>query len=245
MFRISLLCLLLTVFSLTTDAAQEPCCQNQTVAQLMFEKGLSRIVQPNARKNIIIDRETIIEKYDSNCNIESKKSGISIEEICESKSRKVSHESTDLKLKVKGLDIDDLYGALAVRHNFYIDPAEDTKIIDGKTYIIIKFSPKNNLAIRETTDQFINRVSGFIYIDLDNLAIARIDGFINHSFHFNYSLLGFIPIGVDVYSFEFSVEYSPFENITVEKFVNGLVDYKIRNRSTEKYTNKINNPRVK
>lgn len=244
MLRISPLCLLLTVFSLTTNA-QEPCCPNQTAAQLMFEKGLSKMVQPDARKNIIVDRETITEKYDGNCNIESKKSGISIEEICEPKSRKASHKSTDLKLKVKGLDIDDLYRALATRHNFYIDPAEDTKIIDGKTYIIIKFSPRNNLAIRETTDQFINRVLGFIYIDLDNLTITRIDGSINYSFHFNYSLLGFIPIRVDVYSFEFSVEYSPFKNITVEKSVNGLVDYKIRNRDTEKYINRINNHRVK
>lgn len=211
----------------------------------MFERGLSRIVQPNARKNIKTNRETITEKYNSDCNIESKKSGISIEKICEPRSRKASYKSTDLKLKVRGLDIDDLYRALATRHNFYIDPAEDTRVIDDKTYVIVKFSPKNNLAIRETTDQFVNRVSGFIYIDLDNLTIIRIDGSINDPFHFNYSLLGFIPIRVDIYSFEFSVEYSQFENITVEKSVNGLVDYKIRNRDTEKYTNKINNYGVK
>lgn len=244
MLKILLLGSVLAVFSLTTNA-QEPCCQNQTAAQLMFEKGLSKIIRPNARKNIIIDRETITEKYDSNCNIESKKLGTPIEKICEPKSRKASHKATDLKLKVKGLDIDDLYGALAVRHSFYIDPAEDTKTIDGKTYVIVKFSPKDNLAIREATDQFVNRVSGSIYIDLDNLTITGIDGSINYSFYFNYSLLGFIPIRVDVYSFEFSVEYNQFENITVEKSVNGLVDYKIRNRNTEKYINKITNHRVK
>lgn len=239
-----LFCLLAIFFSLKTNA-QESCCHNQAAAKLMVEKGLSKIVQPDARKNIIADRETTTEEYDGNCSVKSKQSGTPIEQICKPKSRKTSHKSTDLQMELRGLDIDDLYKALVVRHNFYIDPAEDTKIIDGKSCIIIKFAPKNTLTKRGITDQFINRVSGSIYIDLDNFSITRMDGFINEPFNFNYTLLGFIRIRVDVYSFEFSVEYSQFDNIMVEKSVNGSADYEIRNRGTEKYNNKITDYRVR
>ena len=212
----------------------------------MVEKALSKVVQPNTRKNIIADRKTTTNGYDSSCNIESKQLGIRIEEVCaKPKSHKTINQSADLRMKLRGLDIDDLYGALMVRHDFYIDPAEDTKVIEGKNCVIIKFSPKNNLAMREVSDQFINRVSGSIYIDLDNVTIARIDGSTNHQFYFNYTILGFIHIRVDVYSFEFSVEYNQFGNMMVEKTVNGLADYEIRSRSTEQYINKISNYRMK
>lgn len=202
------------------------------LAQVMVERGLSKVISPTARRNIRIDIETTTEKFDANGN---------------SKSNKMERKTTDGRLEVRGINIEELYQAFATRYNFYIDTGGNTAIINNVTCALVKFKPKSNLAIRKTADQFINRAEGSIYINLDNLNVVRIEGFIKNPFDFVFSWY-FVPIApVDVYQFAFSVEYTLFNNTLVEKSLNGLADYEIGigARSVEKFTNKISNHRMR
>ena len=161
------------------------------------------------------------------------------------KTGKIERKTSDARLEVRGISMIELNQAFQTRYNFYIDPNENAAVIDGITCAIVKFSPKPNLAVRKTADQFINRAEGLIYINLDNFDIVRVNGSIKNPFNFTFSWY-FIPVArVDVFQFEFSVGYTKFNNMLVEQSLTGLADYEIRNRSTEKFTSKITNHRMR
>lgn len=200
------------------------------LAQVMVERSLPKMISPSDRKNLRIDIETTTESYDVNGNL---------------KSTKVENKTTDGRLEVRGMSMEELYRALEARYDFYIDTAESTAVINNMICAIVKFKPKSNLGVKKTADHFINRSEGSIYINLDNFDIVKITGAIKNPFNFTFSWF-FIPIAnVEIYQFEFTVEYVIFNNTTVEQSIVGLADYKIRNRSIEKFTNKITNHRMK
>jgi len=208
---------------------RKPAVAQQNIAQLMAERGLAKIITPAARKNIRADIETVIKEYDSAGN---------------SKKPKKQNERLSGELELNGIKIGYLYQTLANRKIFFIDEQNSAAVIDGTSYAIIKFRPKENLHIQRIADQFINRTTGSVYVNLDNMSISKIEGSIEEPFHFNYTLI-FFPIGVDVYRFSFLVEYAPFEDVFVEKTLNGLADYEIRKRGTKEYFNQITNYRRK
>ena len=202
----------------------------QDLAHVMVEKGLSKMINPAARRNLRINVETTIEKFNAKGDVIS---------------NKLEHKTTDGRLEVRGMNIEELYQAFVTRYDFYIDAHESTTVINGTTCAIVKFKPKYNLAVRKTADRFINQTEGSIYINLDNLNIVRIEGYIKNPFNFTFSWY-FVPIArVDVYQFQFLVEYTVFNDMLVEQSLNGLIDYEIRNRGVEKFTNKISNHRMR
>lgn len=200
------------------------------LAQVMVERSLAKMINPSDRKNLRIDVETTTESYDTSGNV---------------KSKKVENKTTDGRLEVRGMSMEELYRAFETRYDFYIDIAESTAVINNTTCAVVKFRPKSNLGVKKTADHFINRSEGSIYINLDNFDIVRITGAIKNPFNFTFSWY-FIPIAnVEIYQFEFTVEYIIFNNTTVEQSISGLADYKVRSRSVEKFTNKITNHRMK
>ena len=206
-----------------------PVIAQSSLAQIMAEKSLSKIISPTDRRNLRIDVETITENYDAGGN---------------QKLAKTEHKTTDGRLSVRGISMEELYRALGNRFDFYIETDESTAVIKNTTCAIIKFKPKSNLAINKTADQFVNRTEGSIYINLDNFNIASIEGYIRNPFSFTFSWF-FIPIArINVYQFKFVVEYTVFNNMLVEQSINGLADYEIRNRGIEKFTNKLSNHRI-
>ncbi len=223
------LSLILGILLLTS--LSPPVMAQPDLAHVIVGKSVAKIISPGARRNIRIDIETTIENYYDNGNLKSSKS--------ESK-------TTDGRLEVRGMKIEELYRAFETRYDFYIDPAESADILNNITCAIVKFRPKPNLSIKKTTDQFINRSEGSIYINLDNFDIVRIAGSIKNPFSFTFSWF-FIPIAqVNIYQLEFLAEYTTFDSVLVEQTLNGLADYRVNNnRSIEKFTNKITNHRIK
>ena len=221
------------VFALTVFVVANlspPATTQLDLAQIMVKRAMDKIITPSNRRNIRIDVGTITEKYDASGH---------------KKSEKIEHKTTDGRMEIRGINIDELYRAFETRYNFYIDANESTASINNITCARIKFKSKPNLAVKKTIDQFINRTEGSIYINLDDLNIVKIEGLIKNAFYFNFSWY-FIPIArIDIYQFEFSVEYILFENILVENSINGSVDYKIIRRGVEKFTNKITNHRMR
>lgn len=212
-----------------TIGQADPVPIQSNIAQLMAEKALSKIISPDMRKNIRADADILKEEYDDKGKI---------------KSRKKDHKSLNGKLEVSGMSMDYLYQALATRFEFYIDDKDSAAIVNNITCAVIKFRPKPNLRSQDTADEFINRTSGSVYISLDDFGIVKLEGSIKEQFHFTYWLL-FVPLGIDVYRFEFAVEYGLFNQVLVEQRIGGLVDYEIRNRGTEKFDNTITNYRMK
>ena len=88
-------------------------------------------------------------------------------------------------------------------------------------------------------------MTGLVYINLDDFQIIKIEGAIEYHFSFDFKLLNFIPISIDVYEFRFYVEYTVFDNIMVEKSLGGMADYEIRNRGIENHTYVLNNYRLR
>lgn len=226
--------LIIFIFVTCFASQNSPVYAQQNIAQLLTGQGLSRIIDNKSLRNSFVsDVASVTEKYDKDGKLKSKDSKTS---------------SIQGKPKLNKLDVDDLYQAFATRYDFYIDIQENTTaVVNGLECAVIKFRPKPNLATKETADQFINRLNGtiYVYVSANDTHVVKIDGFIENHFNFMYWALGFIPIGVDVYKFKFSVEYSLFNNIPVETSLTGIVDYEIRNRGSEEYKYTINNYRVK
>ena len=162
-------------------------------------------------------------------------------------SKKTSRSVIDGRPKIDRLDTDDLYQAFSTRFNFYIDESESTAVIDNIKCAVIKFRPKPNLKADGLTDQIINRLTGSVYINIDNFQIIKIEGSINYHFYAEYVawFLLNIPIGVDFYQFYFLVEYTVFNDIVIEKNLIGTADYEIRNRGTEKHHYTLSNYRFR
>lgn len=222
---ISLILGFLLLTSLSPPVMAQP-----DLAHVIIEKSIAKIISPSTRRNLRIDIETTTESYDASGNL---------------KSRKAGSKTTDGRLEVRGMKIEELYQAFETRYDFYIDAAESTDILNNVTCVIVKFRPKPNLSIKKTADQFINRSEGSVYVNLDNFNVVRIAGSVRSPFNFTFSWY-FIPIArVDVYRLEFLVEYTTFDNMLVEQTLNGLADYKVNNRGVEKFTNKITNHRMR
>lgn len=204
-----------------------------SIAQIMMDKGLASINDP-LRKNVIADVFSTSEEYDTQGN---------------RKSADTDNYTIVGRPKLDKLNIDELYRAFATRFDFYIDNAYSADTINGTTYAVVKYRPKPGLSYDNVTDSFINRVSGKVYINLDNFVIYKIDGGINYPFsttwHPGPKLLYFISIGIDVYEFNFSIEYTGFNNMVIEKFLTGAADYKIRNRGLEKHFYTLSNYRMR
>lgn len=208
--------------------------QTETVAQLLMEKGLARI-NNDLRKRVAADLASVDEEYINKEKYDKK----------EHKSRKSGKKTITGRPKLDRMNVDDLYHAFATRFDFYIDDADSTITIDNVKYVIIKFRPKQNLRFRNATDQFINRLTGVVYIDLENFKIVKIEGAIEYHFDFNYKILGLIPIEIDVYEFRFYVEYTVFNDIVIEKSLGGMADYEVRSRGIENHTYELSNYRIR
>lgn len=220
----------ITVFALLSIFMLSPPAMAQSnLAQVFIDKGFDKIIKPELRKTIRMDIETNSQAFDANQN---------------KKSDETERKTTDGRLDVRGINIDELYHAFRTRYDFYIDMNESTAVINGMTCAVIKFTPKNNLKAQKAADQFINRAEGTIYINIDNFDIVRIEGGIKKPFRFSIEWL-FFRWTIDVYGFDFLVEYTTFNNMLVEDYVAGMADYEYKKRTIEKFTNKITNYRLK
>ena len=208
--------------------------QTQTISRLLVDKGLARI-NNDLRKRVVADVILTDEDYiNKEAYVQNKP-----------KSSKIGKKTITGRPKLDRMNIDDLYQAFATRFDFYIDDDNSTTTIDGIQYITIKYRPKPNLRFRNATDEFINRLSGSLYINLDNFQIARIEGEVGYHFDFDYRIIGLIPIDIDVYEFKFYVEYTVFNDIVIEKSLGGMADYEVRSRGIENHTYILDNYRIR
>lgn len=234
-----LLITLLAFLSIQIDASSNLAKENDQakpgIAQLIMDKGLDRI-NNDVRKNVIADLNSVNKKY------ANKQALIDGRSKSEQERRKIITGWPSLN----GMDVDKLYSAFAIRFNFFIDNDDSTGVINGIRYALIKFTPKPNLTSKSVTDAFINHTAGNVYINLDNYEIVRVEGSINSHFVTTWKAW-WLPISfdIDVYEFSFSIDYTIFNNMVVEKNLTGMVDYEIRNRSVEKHTYTLSNYRMK
>ena len=143
------------------------------------------------------------------------------------------------------MNIDELYKAFVTRFDFFIDNGDSTGMINGTRYALIKFNPKPNLTSKTVTNAFINHTSGKVYINLDNYEIVRIKGGIGNHFVTTWrAWWAPISFDIDVYEFGFSIDYTVFNNMVIEKNLDGMVDYEIRNRGVDKNTYTLSNYRM-
>lgn len=210
-------------------AQQEP-----GIARLIIDKGLERI-NNDARKNVIADVSSVDEKY---ANKQALIGG-------HPKSRQERKKTVAGRPSLDGIVTDELYKAFATRFDFLIDNNASTELINGTRYALIKFIPKPDLISKTVTDAFINHTAGKVYINLDNYEIVRIEGGISDHFVTTWrAWWSPISFDIDVYEFRFSVDYTVFNNIVVEKNLEGMADYEIRNRGIDKHTYILSNYRM-
>lgn len=208
--------------------------QTQTISRLLVDKGLARI-NNDLRKRVVADVVLTDEDYsDKEAYTQNKP-----------KSSKTGKRTITGRPKLDRMNIDDLYQAFSTRFDFYIDDNDSTATIDGIQYVAIRYKPKPNLRFRNATDQFVNRLKGSVYINLDNFQITRIEGEIDYHFDFDYRIIGLIPIDIDVYEFRFYVEYEIFNDIVIEKSLGGMADYEVRSRGIENHTYTLSNYRIR
>lgn len=220
--------LILLVGTSQTVMAQE------TIAKLLIDKSLEKI-NVEARKNVTTDLASVTEKYADKVAYDNKKV----------KSRKTNTRIITGRPKLGYLNIDDLYGAFATRFDFLIDNNNSTAIIDGTQYGLIRFVPKPNLVSKTVTDAIINHTSGKVYIDIDNNVIVRIEGGVSDHFLTTWrAWYSPISFDIDIYEFSFSINYTVFNNVVIEKNLEGMVDYEIRNRGIERHVYTLSNYRM-
>ncbi len=204
------------------------------IARLIIDKGLDRI-NNDERKNIITDISLVDEKY---ANKQALIDG-------RPKSRQERKKTITGRPSLDGMNIDDLYKAFATRFDFFVDNNNSTGVINGVRYALIKFNPKPNLTSKTVTDALINHMAGKVYINLDNYEIIRVEGGISNHFVTTWrAWWSPISFDIDVYEFDFSIDYTIFSNIVIEKNLAGMVDYEIRNRSVEKHAYTLSNYRT-
>lgn len=237
--RAIFLTILLVFLPMQTNAvdslAQEYGQAEPGIAQLIIDKGLNRI-NNDARKNIIANTYSVNEKY------ANKKDLID----GHSKSRQERNKTLTGRPSLDGMNVDELYNAFITRFNFLIDNNDSTGVINDVRYALIKFSPKPNLTSKTVTDAFINRTAGKVYIDLDNYEIVRIEGGISNHFITTWrAWWSPVSFDIDVYEFNFSIDYTVFNNMVIEKNLAGMVDYEIRNRGIDKHAYTLSNYRIK
>lgn len=206
------------------------------IAQVIIDKGLNRI-NVELRKSVITDVYSIDEEY------ENKQTLIDGRPKSKTESRKVLIG----RPKLDRLNIDDLYKAFATRFDFFFDNDRSIETIDGITYALVQYRPRANLTSDTVTDFFINRTVGKVYINMDNYDIYKIEGGINHHFLtvWKNKWLPFVSFDIDVYEFSFSIEYTEFSGMVIEKNLTGMVDYEIRKRGVEKHSYSLSNFRFR
>lgn len=234
-----LLIILLTFLPMQIDTnsnlVQEDDQTKPSIAQLIVGKGLDRI-NSDIRKNVIADLNSVNEKYADKQALTNGRP----------KSRQERKKIITGWPSLNGMDIDKLYGAFAVRFDFFIDNDDSTGVINGIRYALIKFTPKPNLTSKSVTDALINHTAGKVYINLDNYEIVRVEGDINNHFVTTWKAWWSpISFDIDVYEFSFSIDYTTFNNIVVEKNLAGMIDFEIRNRGVEKHAYTLSNYRMK
>lgn len=222
-----------------TDAidnlAQEHDQTEPGIAWLIIDKGLDRI-NNNERKNVVTDVYLIEEKY---ANKQAVING-------QFKSRQERRKTITGRPSLGSMNVDELYKAFATRFDFFIDNNDSTGVINDTRYALIKFIHKPNLNSKTVTDAFINHTSGKVYINLDNYEIVRIEGGISNHFVTTWrAWWSPISVNIDVYEFSFSIDYTLFNNMAIEKSLTGTVDYEIRNRGTEKNDYTLSNYRMR
>ena len=206
------------------------------IAQLIMDKILARIFsEAGARNNLKCDLISMEERYDSSGKLKSRKPA-----------RPGPPKVFKGRPKIDGIDLASLYKILDERYDFYIDDQESIGVMNGIVRAIVKFKPKSNLKIRETADQFVNRLSGKIYIDLDELYMVKLNGTIDKTFSFTITSpwILYIPVTVTVYRVNFMAEYELSNGIVVENLIIGEADYETRGRGTVKRTYTLSNCRM-
>lgn len=205
-----------------------------SIAQLIIDKGLDRI-NNDARNNVITDVYSVDEKYTDKQSLTDNRP----------KSKRERKKIITGRPSLDGINVDELYKAFATRFDFLIDNDDSTGVINGARYALIKFKPRPNLDNKTVTDAFINRTVGKVYINLDNYEIIRVEGAISN--HFTTTWRAWwspISFDIDVYEFGFSIDYTVFNDMVIEKNLAGMVDYEIRNRGVEKHTYTLSNYRI-
>lgn len=238
-FKLSILLLGLLILPTQTNAinnlSQEHSQTEPGIAQIIIDKGLDKI-NNDARKNVITDVNSTDEKYiDKQALIDGRP-----------KSRQAGKKTVTGRQSLGSMNVDDLYKAFATRFDFIIDNNDSTGVINGIQCALIKFSPKPNLTSKTVTDAFINRTSGKVYINLDNYEIVRVEGGISNHFITTWrAWWSPISFDIDVYELSFSIDYTVFNNMVIEKNMEGTIDYEIRNRGVEKHTYTLSNHRMR
>ena len=205
------------------------------IAQLIVSKGLDRI-NDNTRKDVITDVYSVDEKY---VNKQALIDG-------RPKSRQERKKTITGRPSLDGMNVDELYKAFATRFDFFIDNDDSTGVINDSLYALIKFKPKSNLSNKTVTDAFVNRPVGKVYLNLDNYEIVRVEGeIVNHFTTTWKAWWSPISFDIDVYEFGFSIDYTTFNNMVIEKNLTGMVDYEVRNRGVEKHTYTLSNYRMR
>ena len=206
-----------------------------SIAQLIIDRGLAKI-NNDTRKNVIADLNSIDDKYTSKQTLIEGKY----------KSRQERKKTITGRPSLAGMSVDKLYNVFKTRFDFIIENDDSTGVINGTQYALIKFTPKPNLTSNTVTDSFINHTAGKIYINLDNYEITKIEGGVNNHFVTTWKAWwSLISFDIDVYEFSFSIDYVVFNNMTIEKNLNCMVDYEIRNRGINKYIYTLSNYRIK
>lgn len=238
-FKLSILLLVLLILPIQTNAvsnlAQDYGQTEPGIARLIIDKGLDRI-KNDVRKNVIADVYSVDEKYaDKQALIDGRP-----------KSKQERMKTITGRPSLGSMNVDELYKSFATRFDFLIDNNDSTGMINDIRYALIKFTPKPNLTSKTVTDAFINHTAGKVYINLDNYEIVRVEGGISNHFVTTWrAWWSPISFDIDVYEFDFSIDYTVFNNMVIEKNLTGIVDYEIRNRSTEKHSYMFSNYRMK
>jgi len=187
--------------------------QEQTspdIGQLLMDKVLQRYKSEDVPRNKAgFTRQEVIEYYDSNWKFKSTRTEI---------------KTIKPGQKEPGNFNIDIAGILATRYQFHIDDRANTKLINGITCAAVRFEPKPNIKISTSTDKITSRLSGTIYVNLDDFSMVMVDDIsIDKPFGFIHWFY-ILPISINVSKLDLTVEFMKFNNVNVKKTVMLTID---------------------
>jgi|SRR3989344_4722105 len=131
--------------------------------------------------------------------------------------------------KLEGLNAISIYGALVNKFEFSYENRDQIKIVSDRECVVIKFKPKSGLPVVTASDNTLNRLTGYIYIDRKSGSMVAINGWADTSkepIYFTYYVLGFLPLYVSIYTLDFWVDYTTVNGMDLEHYLGGTTEYK-------------------
>lgn len=180
--------------------------QKPNPADLIMEKAIKKAQENNRLKHnqFTYQQKETVDEYDLKGNRRSRK-----------------QKTTDITRSdgnIAGVKLD-IYEALGTRYLFKMSPSNSIVAEGLSLQAVVEFSPKPELKIAGIEDNFINHLSGKVYVNLEDYSIPKIEASAAQPFSFRYWGWGVFPLTITINKFTLEFNQVKFQDIWVEQTI--------------------------